>query len=69
MVRLPHAVPVGSQVVVIGKQGDEEITTDELIDRWHTSQADIVSGINLRVPRVYIPVGNGLARSENIELT
>jgi len=69
MVRLPHAVPVGSQVVVIGKQGDEEITTDELIDRWHTSQADIVSGINLRVPRVYIPVGNGLDRSENIELT
>jgi len=53
MVRLPHEMPVGSEVVLIGKQGGEEITTDELIDRWHTSQADIVSNINARVPRVY----------------
>lgn len=53
MVRLPHAVPAGTEVVLIGRQGNEEITTDELIDRWHTSQADIVSSINLRVPRVY----------------
>ncbi|MHB8855982.1 MAG: alanine racemase [Bellilinea sp.] len=53
MVRLPHAVPAGTEVVLIGRQGSEEITTDELIDRWHTSQADIVSSINLRVPRVY----------------
>jgi len=53
MVRLPHAVPAGTEVVLIGRQGSEEITTDELIDRWHTSQADIVSSINSRVPRVY----------------
>lgn len=53
MVRLPHAVPAGTEVVLIGRQGNEEITTDELIDRWHTSQADIVSSINSRVPRVY----------------
>jgi len=54
MVRLPHEVPVGSEVVLIGKQGGQEITTDELIDRWHTSQADIVSSINTRVPREYL---------------
>lgn len=53
MLRLDHEVPVGAEVVIIGRQGNEEITTDELIDRWHTSQADIVSGINWRVPRVY----------------
>src|SRR3990172_5090942 len=54
MVRLPHAIPAGSEVVLIGRQGSEEITTDELIDRWHTSQADIVSSINTRVPREYL---------------
>jgi len=53
MLRFDHEVPVGVEVVIIGRQGDAEITTDELIDRWHTSQADIVSGINWRVPRVY----------------
>lgn len=53
MLRLDRQVPVGTEVVIIGRQGDGEITTDELIDRWHTSQADIVSGINWRVPRVY----------------
>jgi len=54
MVKLEHEVPIGAEVVLIGKQGKEEITTDELIDRWHTSQADIVTGINWRVPRVYL---------------
>ena len=53
MVRLPHAIPAGIEVVLIGRQDSEGITTDELIDRWPTSQADIVYSINPRVPRVY----------------
>ena len=60
MVRLPHRVASGSEVVIIGQQGNEEITTDELIDRWHTSQADIVSTINWRVPRVYLNPSNSM---------
>lgn len=53
MLRLPHAFPEGSEVILIGSQQNETISTDELVDRWHTSQADITSGISLRVPRVY----------------
>ncbi|MHB8819201.1 MAG: alanine racemase [Bellilinea sp.] len=53
MVLLPHEIPVGMEVVIVGRQGGQEITTDELIDRWHTSQADITTGINWRVPRIY----------------
>jgi alanine racemase len=53
MLRLPRAFPEGEEVVLIGRQGDQEITTDELVDRWHTSQADILSNINPRVPRYY----------------
>ena len=53
MVRLPQPYPEGTEVTVIGVQGDESITTDELVDRWQTSQADILSTISLRVPRLY----------------
>jgi alanine racemase len=60
MVRLTHQVAPGSEVVLIGRQGKEEITTDELIDRWHTSQADIVSTINWRVPRIYLNPSNSI---------
>lgn len=54
MVRLPQAFPEGTEVAVIGSQGNEAITTDELVDRWQTSQADILSSINPRVVRRYI---------------
>jgi hypothetical protein len=43
----------GNQVI-IGTQGGESIIPDELIDRWQTSQADIITGINARVRRVYL---------------
>lgn len=59
MVLLPHEIPAGSEAVIIGRQGGEEITTDELIDRWQTSQADITTGINWRVPRVYLKRDQG----------
>ncbi len=53
MIHLPRAFPAGSEVVLIGEQGSQAIYTDELVGRWHTSQADIISNINLRVPRIY----------------
>lgn len=54
MVSLPEPYPVGTEVTLIGAQKKESILTDELIDRWHTSQADITCGINARVPRLYL---------------
>ncbi|HZW02286.1 MAG TPA: alanine racemase C-terminal domain-containing protein, partial [Anaerolineaceae bacterium] len=53
MVRLTRPHPEGAEVVIIGAQGQDAITTDELVDRWNTSQADILSNINPRVPRRY----------------
>jgi alanine racemase len=49
------AVEVGDEVVLIGRQGDEEITATEWADRLGTINYEVVCGIGPRVPRV--PVG------------
>jgi alanine racemase len=54
MVRLPERFPIGTEVVLLGNQGDESITIEDLASRWKLSDADITSLINQRVPRVYI---------------
>jgi alanine racemase len=54
MLRLPRAFPAGSEVVLLGSQGQEHITIEELAQRWHASEVDALGNINARVPRVYI---------------
>ena len=45
----------GDEVILIGKQGDEKITAEDLA-RWAgTIPYEILTNINTRVPRVYIP--------------
>jgi alanine racemase len=45
-------VALGDEVVLIGRQGSEEITADELAATLGTINYEIVSGISHRVPRV-----------------
>ncbi|MGQ9674764.1 MAG: alanine racemase [Chloroflexota bacterium] len=45
------------EVVIIGRQGDEEITADEVALAAATINYEIVCGIGARVPRVYIKDG------------
>lgn len=47
-------VQEGDEVVVLGKQGDEEITADELAQLTGTINYEVVSRLLARVPRVYI---------------
>jgi alanine racemase len=49
-------VEAGDEVVIIGRQGNEEVTADELADRLGTINYEVVSSIANRVPRV--PVRN-----------
>jgi alanine racemase len=49
------AVEVGDEVVLIGRQGNDEITATEWADRLGTINYEVVCGIGPRVPRV--PVG------------
>ena len=47
-------VAVGDEAVLIGRQGDEEITAREMADRSSTIAWEIFTGIGSRVTRVYL---------------
>jgi alanine racemase len=47
-------VTPGDEVVLIGRQGDHEITADHWAELLHTISYEIVCGVGPRVPRVYV---------------
>jgi alanine racemase len=47
-------VELGNEVVIIGRQGNEEITADELAGKLGTINYEIVTAISHRVPRIVI---------------
>jgi len=53
LTRLPEAEP-GDEVVIIGKQGEQEISMKEIADKLDTVVTQVLSFISKRVPRVYI---------------
>lgn len=46
-------VQAGDEVVLIGRQGDEEVTADELADLQGTISYEVLTSIGARVPRVF----------------
>ena len=48
------AVEPGDEVVLLGRQGDEEITADELAERLGTISYEVVCAIGQRVPRRHV---------------
>lgn len=51
------AVSTGDEVVLFGRQGEKEITVEEIAGMLGTVQYEILCNIGLRVPRVYIKDG------------
>ncbi len=52
------AVPeakAGDEVVIIGEQGQNRISAEEVAARWGTINYEVVCGIGARVPRIYTP--------------
>jgi alanine racemase len=45
---------VGDEVVLMGRQGDEEISAEELASRADTITWEIITRIGSRVRRVYV---------------
>ncbi len=43
------------EVALIGKQGDDEISAEEVAGWWDTINYEVTSGIMARVPRIYHP--------------
>ena len=44
---------VGEEVILIGSQGDQEITADDLARTWETINYEVTCGIGSRVPRFF----------------
>ena len=44
----------GDPVVLLGRQGDDEIKVEDLADRLDTIPYEVLTSINTRVPRVYV---------------
>ena len=43
----------GDEVVLIGTQGNECISVDEVAQRWSTINYEVVCGLADRLPRIY----------------
>jgi alanine racemase len=50
-------VKAGDEAVLIGRQGEDEITADELASLIGTINYEVVSQVNKRVPRFYTENG------------
>jgi len=48
-------VEVGDEVVLLGRQGDEEISAEEWARRLETISYEVVCGFGPRIPRRYLP--------------
>ncbi|NLJ61361.1 MAG: alanine racemase [Firmicutes bacterium] len=46
-------VDMEDEVIIIGRQGKEEITAEEVAEKAHTISHEVLCGISRRVPRVY----------------
>jgi alanine racemase len=49
---VPDAIP-GDEVVLLGAQGDQKITADDLAAKWGTINYEVVCGLADRLPRLY----------------
>ena len=54
-IRLPKAYPIGTKVVLIGRDGDLAITTTDVAVYRGTINYEVVCVLRDRVPRVYRP--------------
>ncbi|GEN48846.1 alanine racemase [Ligilactobacillus pobuzihii] len=54
MVRLPHQFKVGTKVTLIGTNGKNTITAQQVADYVHTIHYEVISALTERVQRVYV---------------
>jgi alanine racemase len=49
---VPEAQP-GDEVVLLGRDGDQEISANDLAARWGTINYEVLCGLADRLPRIY----------------
>ncbi|MDA8216012.1 MAG: alanine racemase [Dehalococcoidales bacterium] len=60
-------VSVGDEVVLLGRQGEGQVTAEELADWMGTINYEVVTGISQRVPRVYLRDGEVVAAESLVD--
>lgn len=50
---IPDEVKIGDEIVLMGKQGDQEIDADDLAEWGETISYEVVLSVNWRVPRIH----------------
>jgi alanine racemase len=61
----PEARP-GDEVVIVGRQGDEEITMDEILKLWKVSLIQLLAHLNIGMSRVYLKNGKPVGISTKL---
>ncbi len=59
-------VEVGSEVVLVGKQGDNELTMEEVSEAAYSFNYELPCRVAERVPRVYVKNGETVKTVKNI---
>jgi alanine racemase len=44
---------IGDEVVLLGSQGSENISAEELGERWGTFNYEVICGLSARLPRIF----------------
>lgn len=57
MIKLPSYLPVGTEVTLIGRQGDEFISVNEIANELETINYEVTCMMSNRIPRVYLQDG------------
>lgn len=45
---------IGDEVVLLGSQGNERISAEEIAEHWGTINYEVICGLSTRLPRVYL---------------
>ena len=67
LTQLPQAPKIGDEVVLIGKQGEQEITVAELAKLAGTITYEITCDFTPRIPRLYTSEGRQVARKSLLD--
>jgi alanine racemase len=57
MIKLPHSVPIGTKVTLIGTQLGKTISSNEIAEKLETINYEVPCIISNRVPRIYMRSG------------
>jgi alanine racemase len=57
MIKLPHSVPIGTKVTLIGTQLGKAISSNEIAEKLETINYEVPCIISNRVPRIYMRSG------------